>query len=58
MLHLDLGKEDGFVAGRGAFTTAGSECSFSKVRSPISAFVGTGRKEFVFRYFDTGYNSG
>jgi hypothetical protein len=54
---LELGREDGFVAGRGVFITAGSECNFSNGRSLVSAFVGTGRKEFVFSYFDTGYNS-
>ena len=45
------------MAGRGAFTIAGSERTFSKGRSLISEFVGTGRKEFVFSYFDRGYNS-
>ena len=45
------------MAGRGAFTTAGSECNLSNSRSLISAFVGTGRKEFVFSYSDIGYNS-
>ena len=45
------------MAGRGAFTTVGSECTFSHSSSLISAFVGIGCKEFVFSYFGIGYNS-
>jgi hypothetical protein len=58
MLNLETDREDGFLAGRGVFKQlAAKECNFCKGRSLISAFVGTGRKEFVFSYFDIGYNS-